>query len=170
MTWKQRYYVVDTFWDRKEGPNFLYICGEGTCRRPSEESFVGVLAKIFKGRILALEHRFYGMSHPVQDWSTENLRFLSADQGLEDLAYFASVMSHHHRNRSESFAEENGEEGHHHRHRRHHSRRWIMVGGSYPGALSAWFRYKYPHIAMGALSSSGVVNAIEDYYMFDVQM
>jgi hypothetical protein len=26
-TWKQRYYVIDTFFDKDSGPVFLYICG-----------------------------------------------------------------------------------------------------------------------------------------------
>ena len=48
------------------------------------------------------------------------------------------------------------------------SKRWfIVVGGSYPGAMSAWFRYKYPHIAMGSLASSAVVQAIADYRAYD---
>jgi hypothetical protein len=39
----------------------------------------------------------------------------------------------------------------------------ITVGGSYPGAMSAWFRYKYESLTIGAYASSAVVNAIDDF-------
>jgi len=47
---------------------------------------------------------------------------------------------------------------------------WVTVGGSYPGALSAWFRYKYPHLTIGSIASSAVVQVIENYQDFDYQM
>ena len=43
----------------------------------------------------------------------------------------------------------------------------IVIGGSYPGALSAWFKYKYPHIADGAWASSAVIKAVEDFFEYD---
>ncbi|CAI2367735.1 unnamed protein product [Moneuplotes crassus] len=152
-TFKQKYYDISHYWDPKEGPLFLYICGEGTCRQPAENSFVVNLAKKFSGRVLALEHRFYGHSQPFEDWSTENLQFLTPDQGLADLAQFAS-------DKSKEFSDTFGIP----------FRRWITVGGSYPGALSAWFREKYPHIAFASLSSSGVVQAVTDYHEYDGQV
>ena len=45
---------------------------------------------------------------------------------------------------------------------------WIVVGGSYPGALSAWFKSKYPEHAVGSWSSSGVIHAIENFREYDL--
>ena len=44
---------------------------------------------------------------------------------------------------------------------------WLVIGGSYPGAMSAWYRYKYPHLTVGSLASSAVINSILDYKQFD---
>lgn len=47
---------------------------------------------------------------------------------------------------------------------------WVTIGGSYPGAMAAWFRSKYPHLTIGSVSSSGVILAVEDFRMFDEQI
>lgn len=44
---------------------------------------------------------------------------------------------------------------------------WISIGGSYAGALSAWYRVKYPFMTIGALSSSGVVHSIYEFTSYD---
>ena len=49
-------------------------------------------------------------------------------------------------------------------------RKWITIGGSYPGAMSAWFKAVYPTAAVGAWSSSGVINAIKDFNDFDMDI
>lgn len=49
-------------------------------------------------------------------------------------------------------------------------RNTIVVGGSYPGAMSAWFRNRYPHVAMASWASSGVVQPINDFWQFDEQV
>jgi hypothetical protein len=47
---------------------------------------------------------------------------------------------------------------------------WFFFGGSYSGALSAWFRLKFPHLTCGSLASSAVVLAIQDFTEFDQQV
>jgi pimeloyl-ACP methyl ester carboxylesterase len=44
---------------------------------------------------------------------------------------------------------------------------WVLVGGSYPGALTAWFKSKYPDHIIGGWSSSGVINAVNNFDNFD---
>lgn len=104
---------------------------------------------------MALEHRFYGDSVPNNDWSTANLRFLTIDQVLADYDNFitqfpqlASKSPLHLKVPS--------------------STQWLIIGGSYSGALSAWYRErtKLPQV-VAAWSSSGVVNAILDFPQFD---
>lgn len=151
-TFRTRYWVNKQYWSKENGggPLFLYLCGEWTCSNQPESSYVSHLAKEYGAMLVVHEHRYYGMSQPFADWSTPNLKWLNTDQALADVAYFATTLS-------EQFAQEYGVP----------KKRWLVIGGSYPGALVSWFRNKYPHIAFGAWSSSGVVNAIQDFHQFD---
>lgn len=102
---------------------------------------------------LILEHRYYGESQPFADWSTENLKYLTIENALADTAIFLEMVN------MELQDNYGGQR-----------RKVIVIGGSYPGAFSAWMRYKYPHIVDASISSSGVVNAILDYNMYDYQI
>lgn len=151
-TFQQRYWISDTTY-QTPGPLLVYICGESTGKFPADGTFFIKMAQEYKGIAVALEHRYYGMSQPTSDWSLDNLQYLSHDQALADLVYFIDYLKG-------TFKTKYGITG----------IQTIVVGGSYAGALSAWARYKYPHIIDAALSSSGVVNAIEDFYKFDEQI
>mmetsp|Transcript_7831 Transcript_7831/g.6927 ORF Transcript_7831/g.6927 Transcript_7831/m.6927 type:complete len:367 (+) Transcript_7831:304-1404(+) len=105
------------------------------------------------GLFFYLEHRFYGDSQPFPTLATENLRYLTSRHALADLAVFLTYAN-------DKIVQEHGGE----------KRKIIVVGGSYPGALSAWFREKYPHIADASWASSAVVNAIDNYDLFDYQI
>lgn len=48
--------------------------------------------------------------------------------------------------------------------------KWITVGGSYPGALSAWFKQAYPDKVAVAWSSSGVILPIRDFSDYDLDI
>jgi len=47
---------------------------------------------------------------------------------------------------------------------------WLIIGGSYPGAFVAWFKNRYPDHVAAAWSSSGVINAIEEYTEYDMDL
>ncbi|XP_071951761.1 putative serine protease F56F10.1 [Antedon mediterranea] len=137
-TWKQRYFVNDTFF-KEGGPVFLMIGGEGKANAAWMITGTWIeFAKTYNALCLMLEHRFYGDSHPTSDLSVQNLRFLSSEQALADLAYFRACMAV-----KMNLADN----------------KWVSFGGSYPGSLSAWFRLKYPHLVDGAVSTSAPFQA-----------
>lgn len=96
------------------------------------------LATTHKGLLVDVEHRFYGLSYPTQDSSLPNLQYLSADQGLADLARIIAFVK-------KSYNTE--------------SSKVITVGGSYTGNLAAWFKSMYPHLSDGSIASSGPLTA-----------
>ena len=67
-TWNQRYFVNDTFFNRKgNGPVFLMIGGEGAAS--PVWVVVGSMMKYaaeYGALCFLLEHRFYGKSHPTR--------------------------------------------------------------------------------------------------------
>lgn len=89
--------------------------------------------------LFVLEHRYYGESQPMPNWELKNLVHLSSEQALADLAQFLTSKG--------AGAD----------------KKTLVIGGSYPGALSAWFRVHYPQIALASWSSSGVVQPIIDF-------
>lgn len=129
------------------------ICGESECRVRPDRMFPFEVSKEHNALFLYLEHRYYGASQPFETHSTENLRFLTSRHALADMAVFLDAVNAKLMNDFEG-----------------DRRKVLVIGGSYPGAMSAWFRAKYPHVADGSWASSAVVNAVEDFDMFDYQI
>jgi len=88
----------------------------------------------------ALEHRYYGESYPdFGDQSpveTQNLKYLSSRQALEDLAHFVQTMQAQESKESET------------------TPTWISFGGSYPGYMAGNARLKHPQLIFAAVSNS----------------
>lgn len=108
--------------------------------------FIVESAATFGGAMFALEHRFYGESQPFPTLDTSNLRWLSSQQALADAATFITAMTNQFNLSTHP---------------------WFVIGGSYPGALSAWFRIHYPHLVVGSLASSAPVFAKADFFEYD---
>ena len=101
----------------------LYICGEYVCDPTKLRTGPINYALERGGKIWVLEHRYYGESQvipPYRDgWSTANMKWLSAKQALADINEFIGYAN----GLLNSTAKPN----------------WLVVGGSYPGALAGWF-------------------------------
>nr|ATU82939.1 secreted S37 peptidase protein [Pristhesancus plagipennis] len=148
-TWMQRYGVNDTFASVTENaPVFLMIGGEGEASPKWLVTGAWIdYAKGFGALCFQLEHRFYGKSRPTPDMSTKNLRYLSSEQALADLAYFIEAMNI--------------------KYNLNQNNKWIAFGGSYPGSLAAWLRYKYPHLVYASVSTSGPLLAVADFKKYN---
>lgn len=152
-TWRQAYYVNDTFWRgaASGAPVFLCIGGEG--QRLSGKSvawsrrcsLVVEALQRHGALMLALEHRFYGCWSPrscpfLPFKEAPPLRLLSAEQALADMETF-----HAHATARFGLTPAN---------------RWVAWGASYPGMLASWMRQRYPHLIHAAVASSAPVRAV----------
>ncbi|KAI1499539.1 peptidase S28 [Biscogniauxia marginata] len=152
-TFGQRYWFDAQFY-KPGGPVIVLSGGEtsGVGRLPFlQKGIVYQLAKATGGLGVILEHRYYGTSIPVDDFSTESLRFLTTDQALADTAYFAKNVKFEGLEDVDLSPE---------------TTPWIAYGGSYAGAFVAFLRKLYPDVYWGAISSSGVPQAIWDYWKY----
>ncbi|KAL2945636.1 hypothetical protein AAZX31_U043200 [Glycine max] len=140
---RQRYYEFLDYFRIPDGPIFLVIGGEGILNGVAND-YLAVLAKKFGAAMVTLEHRYYGKSTPFNSLETENLKYLSSKQALSDLAVFRQYYQDSINAKLNRTKIENP---------------WFIFGGSYSGALSAWFRLKFPHLTCGSLASSAVVLA-----------
>ncbi|KAH7415326.1 hypothetical protein KP509_14G037900 [Ceratopteris richardii] len=134
VRFSQRFFEFLDYFEAPNGPIFLIIWGESTCYGILND-YIAVLAKRFGAALVSLEHRYYGPSSPFQDLKTENLKYLNSKQALSDLATF--------RNHYQALINK--------RYKRSSNvdNLWFTFGGSYAGALSAWFWLKFPHLAQG---------------------
>nr|KAG5697556.1 hypothetical protein BaRGS_019777 [Batillaria attramentaria] len=128
-----RYFMNDKYY-KDGGPVFLSIGGEGPANPVWMENGAWVqYAQQHKAMMFMVEHRFYGNTHPTSDMTVDNLRYLSSEQALADLAAFISFAK-------VKYNVPNN--------------KWVAIG-----ALAAWFRMKYPHLVEGAIATSAPVFA-----------
>lgn len=138
-TWQMRYLEYDEHY-RQGGPIFIFVGGEFDITTFwILRGLIIEMVKQFNGILFHIEHRYYGKSLPVPDTSTDNLKYLTVDQALEDLANFIATIK-----KENSTLKDSGV---------------IFVGRSYAASLVTWFMKKYPHLATGAWASSGPILA-----------
>lgn len=106
------------------------------------------IASDLNGYIFGSETRFFGQNRPTSDVSTANLRFLSTEQVLADMARLID----HIKQQDPRLAEA----------------KVILVGTMFGGNLATWFSVRYPSHVDGVWSSSSFVEArmnFADYFV-----
>ncbi|EGO28580.1 hypothetical protein SERLADRAFT_354447 [Serpula lacrymans var. lacrymans S7.9] len=154
-TFRQRYWTTWEFYEAG-GPIILMTPGE-TSAETTEASLGfltnatinGLIAQQESGATILLEHRFFGFSNPYDNLTTQSLALLTIQQAIDDLVYFAQNVD---------LPMPGGDQV------KPHQAPWVLIGGSYPGALTGWTMVNKPGIFWAGYSSSGVVEAITDFY------
>ncbi|KAL9672083.1 hypothetical protein QQ045_028331 [Rhodiola kirilowii] len=150
QTFQQRYLINDTYWGgaEKNAPIFVYTGNEGDIEWFAQNTgFLFEKAPHFKALLVFIEHRYYGKSIPfngdkkVAYSNSSTLGYMSSTQAIAD---YATLVINLKKNMS---AEDSPV---------------VVFGGSYGGMLAAWFRLKYPHVAIGALASSAPILNFEN--------
>ncbi|KAL1505364.1 hypothetical protein ABEB36_004948 [Hypothenemus hampei] len=147
-TYNQRYHVNDEYYLDSDAKNHIFLMLGGEWEATTSWLTYGSWlesAEQYGALLIYLEHRFYGLSQPFEDWSTENLEYLSSHQALADAATFIEFI-----NVDYNITDP----------------KWIVFGGSYSATLATWLRYKYPHLVTGAVASSGPLEAVLDFHEY----
>ncbi|OMO90296.1 ATPase assembly factor ATP10, mitochondria [Corchorus olitorius] len=143
-TFPQRYVVNSKYWggSKTSSPILVYFGAEESL--DFDLAGIGFLtdnAPRFKALLLYIEHRFYGKSIPFgsREVALRNASIRGYFTSAQAIADYAAIILHV----KKTFSAKNSPV--------------IVIGGSYGGMLAAWFRLKYPHVALGALASSAPI-------------
>ncbi|KAG5653760.1 hypothetical protein H0H81_010847 [Sphagnurus paluster] len=141
------YWVNDRHYNASVGGPVIVIDGgetSGEDRLPFLDTGIAeILAKATGGVGVVLEHRYYGASIPVDNFTTDSLRWLDNEQSAADSANFMANVKFD--GIEEDLTAPNTP--------------WIYYGGSYAGARAAHMRILYPELVYGAIASSAVTHA-----------
>ncbi|GLV36739.1 uncharacterized protein CBL_02426 [Carabus blaptoides fortunei] len=143
--WNMRYIENNQFF-QPGGPIFIMLGAEWTIALGFVQGgLMFDMARENGGAMYYTEHRYYGQSFPVSNLTTKNLKFLSTEQALEDVAVFIRML----KSNSEFV-----------------NSKIIVCGGSYGGNLAIWMRATYPTLVHAAWSSSAPVLAKVDFFEY----
>ena len=155
-TFKQRYWYGTEFWKGPGSPIYLVTPGEQTGTGFNRTwlgsaRLSGLMANQTGGAVVILEHRYWGGSSPYANLTVENLQYLTLDNSLKDLTYFAKNFVPPFDDSGASSAD---------------NAPWVFAGGSYAGALAGWLAALEPGTFWAYYSSSGVVEAVGDFWQY----
>jgi hypothetical protein len=156
-TFSQFYYWSTQHWGGPGYPVILMTPGEinvtGYQSYTTVNRTTGVLAQKIGAAVIVIEHRYWGTSSPYAELTTKNLRFLTLENSIADLVYFARTakLPFDGTNNKKSNAPHIP---------------WVLAGGSYSGALTAWTASTSPGTFYAYHASSAVVEITGDFWQY----
>ncbi|KAK7960937.1 hypothetical protein PG988_012151 [Apiospora saccharicola] len=155
-TFEQRYWYGTQFWKGPGSPIILTTPGEQAAdgfnvTYTTEKRLSGLMAKKMGAAVIVLEHRYWGGSSPFKELTVKNLQYLTLDNSLKDLTYFAKNFDPPFDNSGKSHPAKAP---------------WVYTGGSYSGALAGWLERLEPGTYWAYYGTSGVVEALADFYTY----
>jgi hypothetical protein len=155
-TFKQRYWYGNQFWKGPGSPIIALTPGEQDAAGfnvtyTQADRLTGLFAKEVGGAVVVIEHRYWGQSSPFDVLSAANLQYLTLDNAIHDITYFAN-------NWLPPFDKSN---------KSHPSvAPWVYSGGSYSGALAGWIATVAPGTFWVYHGTSAVVEAIGNFWTY----
>uniref|UniRef100_A0A240PPQ2 Prolylcarboxypeptidase n=1 Tax=Anopheles epiroticus TaxID=199890 RepID=A0A240PPQ2_9DIPT len=144
-------YVSNDEYYRPGGPIFIIVGGNNALNPYFiENGLFHDIAREQGAWLFSNEHRYYGRSAPVEDYSAPNMRFLSVEQALLDLIEWIDHL------RREVVGDP--------------SAKVILHGLGYGGAVATWARQRFPGLIDGAWSSSPSVIARANFAEYGKDM
>ncbi|KAI0389296.1 peptidase S28 [Xylariaceae sp. FL0594] len=156
-TFKQRYWWNTQYWKGPGSPIIFVNPGEQSAERfnityTTSARLTGKFAQEMGGAVVIMEHRYWGKSSPFEELTPKNLQYLTLENSIKDNTYFANNFQTPF-DGGKSTAKDAP---------------WIYTGGSYPGALAGWIAVKDPGTFWAYYGTSGVVQAIGDFWQYFV--
>jgi len=153
-TFKQRFWHTWEFYE-SGGPIILFTPGEtnadGYDGYLTNLTINGLISQQQNGSTIVIEHRFFGLSNPLPDLSVKSLQLLNIQQAIDDLEYFAKNVNLPMPG-GDSVTPDKAP--------------WVLIGGSYSGALTSWTMVNKPDLFAAGYASSAVVEAILDFWKY----
>ncbi|KAJ7650700.1 peptidase S28 [Roridomyces roridus] len=152
-TFQQRYYFFDGYY-KEGGPIVLFNAGEEDASLYTgylqNITISGAIAYATGGATIVMEHRYWGASIPFANYSTANMKYHTLENSIQDFAHFALNVELPFTSGTKALPPP--------------TTPWITIGGSYPGALSAYVKHTFPDLFWASYATSAPVQAISDFY------
>ncbi|KAK3395055.1 peptidase S28 [Podospora didyma] len=157
-TFKQRYWYGAQYWKGSGSPIFLTTPGEQSATGfnrtyTTAARLPGLMAQEMGGAVIILEHRYWGESSPYPELTVKNMKYLTLQNSIKDLTYFATTFV-------PPFDTTGGSSP--------SNAPWVFSGGSYSGALAGWVAAVDPGTYWAYHGTSGVVEAVGDFWQYFV--